>query len=365
MVFDPASQQLKCPYCGALRPFQITRETPNEYDIRFAPPSEDAAWGDETRTVRCGKCAAELVLTGETSLASCPFCGAEALAASESGSGIAPEGLVPFCLTRVQAQDSLRQWLRGRIFVTGALRKQVAPGRLTGVYLPHWTYVDEAESVYQGKAGRHYETDLPYTVTDRDGKERTETSRQQLTRWEVATGRLSEHYDDVMIPGSDRLPTELMNGILPYHMSRLARYTPEYVAGFACEKPDLDVQEGWKQAQGKVDRRMAELAERESLTHADEAKVQQVETSHNSVRYKLVLLPAYLLTFRFRKKVRQVLVNGENGRVAGHAPLSPLRIGFAALLALAALGALVWRFMVQGGSEYMLYDFGRALTAYL
>ena len=68
MVFDPVSQQLKCPYCGALRPFQITRETPNEYDIRFAPPSEDAAWGDETRTVRCGKCAAELVLTGEISL---------------------------------------------------------------------------------------------------------------------------------------------------------------------------------------------------------------------------------------------------------------------------------------------------------
>ena len=78
MVFDPGSQQLKCPYCGTLRVFQNTRETPNEYDIHYAPPQEDAAWGDETRVTRCAKCGAEFVLTGETKVGECPFCGSAA-----------------------------------------------------------------------------------------------------------------------------------------------------------------------------------------------------------------------------------------------------------------------------------------------
>ena len=141
--------------------------------------------------------------------------------------------------------------------MTGALRKRAAEGKVTAVYLPHWTYIDEATSVYQGRAGRHYQTDLPYTVTDRDGKERTETRSEQLTRWETDIGRITERYDDVMIPGSGLLPEGMMNSILPYRMSRIVRYAPEYIAGYACVKPDRDVQEGWKTAQTKVDRRMA------------------------------------------------------------------------------------------------------------
>ncbi len=365
MVFDPGSQQLKCPYCGTLRVFQNTRETPNEYDIHYAPPQEDAAWGDETRVTRCAKCGAEFVLTGETKVGECPFCGSAAQTAAESGNGIAPESLVPFYLTRRQAQDQLRDWLKGRIFVTGALRKRAAEGKVTAVYLPHWTYIDEATSVYQGRAGRHYQTDLPYTVTDRDGKERTETRSEQLTRWETDIGRITERYDDVMIPGSGLLPEGMMNSILPYRMSRIVRYAPEYIAGYACVKPDRDVQEGWKTAQTKVDRRMAELAERKILSDADEAQVQQLETIHDKVRYKLVLLPLYLCTFSFRKKPRYVLINGENGRVGGQAPVSPLRVGIAVLLVLAVLLGLVGVFMARGGSEYMLYDFGRRVAAYL
>ena len=156
-----------------------------------------------------------------------------------------------------------------------------------------------------------------------------------------------------------------MNSILPYRMSRLVRYAPEYIAGYACVKPDRDVQEGWKTAQTKVDRRMAELAERKILSDADEAQVQQLETIHDKVRYKLVLLPLYLCTFSFRKKPRYVLINGENGRVGGQAPISPLRVGIAVLLVLAILLGLVGIFMARGGSEYMLYDFGRRFAAYL
>ena len=76
MIFDPESQQLKCPYCDRLKPFHVEKRTPSEYDIRYAPPVSDSAWGDETHTVRCNGCGAEIILTGETTADMCPFCGA-------------------------------------------------------------------------------------------------------------------------------------------------------------------------------------------------------------------------------------------------------------------------------------------------
>ena len=357
MVFDPADQQLKCPYCGTLKTFPNDRETPNLYDIRFAPPKEDAAWDDETRVVRCEKCGAELVLTGETELKACPFCGKESVAESDSGNGIAPDSLVPFQIAKKEAQERFRAWTRPRLFACWPLRRLAASGKLAAIYLAHWMYADDATSAYQGKSGRHYEADLPYNVMDSDGKERTETHKEQLTRWEAASGILNEHFDDVLIPAGDRLPDDLINGVLPYHMSRITRYTPEFIAGYACEKPTADVQEGWKQARGMVDRRMASLAERSILAGADEAKVQQLQTEHENVRYRLVLLPMYLGTYTYRKKLRSVLVNGDTGKVNGQAPVSPLKVGAAVLVVLLLLFGLIWLFMSRGGSEYMLYDF--------
>ena len=357
MVFDPADQQLKCPYCGTLKAFQADRETPNLYDIRFSPPREDAAWDDGTRVIKCEKCGAELVLTGETELNNCPFCGRTCNPEADSGNGIAPDSLVPFQISRRQAQENFRNWIRPRLFACWPLWRLAGSGKLTAVYLAHWMYADDATSAYQGKSGRHYEADLPCQVTDSDGKERTETHKEQLTRWEAVSGMLSEHFDDVLIPAGDKLPEDLINGVLPYHMSRVTRYTPEFIAGYACEKPTADVQEGWKQARGMVDRRMAALAERNILAGADEAKVQQLQTEHGNIRYRLVLLPMYLGTYVYRKKLRRVLVNGDSGKVNGQAPVSALKVGVAVLFVVLVLLALVWLFMSRGGSEYMLYEF--------
>ena len=356
MVFDPASQQLKCPYCGTLKPFQCARETPNEYDIRFPPPETDAAWIDETRVARCEECGAEFVETGETRVRICPFCGSKRMQESAAEAGIAPEGVIPFQLTRREAQERFRKWIRGHIFVCGAVKKQAAEGNLTGVYLPRWTYVDDAVSVYEGKAGRHYQGQIPYTVTDPDGKERTEKRSEQLTRWERVSRTLEQRFDDVMIPGSERLPQAMLNSVMPWKMSQLRRYVPEFIAGYACEKPVADVQAGWQEAQAMVDRRLAELAERDILSSADEAQVQRLETEHHNIRYRLTLVPMYLNAYTYHKKKRHVLINGQNGKVAGHAPISPLRIAAAVLLGLLILLGLFALFMSRGGSDYMFND---------
>ena len=365
MVFDPASQELRCPYCGRLRAFQAERETPYAFDIRYAPPLRDAAWGDTVTVARCDGCGTDFLLTGETDVRACPFCGGVP-APTEEPSGIAPDSVIPFRLTQSDAQKAMRKWLRGKPFVTSAVKKRATLEGLTAVYLPYWTYLDEATSVYEGRAGRKYDTDIPVSVTDRDGKQRTETRREARLRWEPAAGIVSGAFDDVMIPGGEQLPESLLKGVQPYQMSQRSPYTAEFVAGFACVRPTVDAQGGWQQGQKLVDQRMAVLAERHILGEADEAEVQRLRTTHQHVRYKLTLLPAYLTLFRHRKKACHVLINGQNGRVAGPRPISALRVTAAVLLALGLLAGAVWLFLtVGGGAEYMFYDASGRLATLL
>ena len=359
MVFDPETQQLKCPYCGALKPFSVERVTPYEYDIHYSPPEEDAAWNDDTRVSYCGDCGAELVLTGETKIVECPFCGSENMLLADDKAGIAPDSLIPFQITRTQAQDKFRQWLKGKVFAPAAARKRVNAEHITGVYLPQWVYTDSAVSEYQGKAGRHRIVHVPVTVTGPDGRQQEEKRRRQNTKWEAVSGEISQFFEDVDIAASTHLPEELTGSIRPFRMSRITRYSPEYIAGFACEKPTVNVQEGWQTGQRIVDQRMAVLAEKHILTDADEANVTRVSTVHEDIRYKLVLMPLYLTAYRFKKKTYRVLVNGQTGKTTGQVPISALRIVLAVVMILALLGGLFWLFMIRGGSEYMFYDFSK------
>jgi hypothetical protein len=55
-----------------------------------------------------------------------------------------------------------------------------------------------------------------------------------------------------------------------------------------------------------------------------------------------VLLPLWLSAYRFRGKIYRFLVNARTGEVQGQRPYSPIKIGFAILGGLIALGILIF-----------------------
>ena len=361
MTFDPETQKLKCPYCDSLKAFQVNTRTPNEYDIRYAPPVSDSAWGDETRTVRCNGCGAQIVLTGETTAELCPFCGAPHVLEDQSKAGIAPESLLSFRVTADSARQSFRKWIKGKLFAPSKAKKMAYLGQITGIYLPHWTYDANSTSRYTGRAGHYYYVTVQRVVTGPDGKRRTENVQEQRIRWEPASGVVSEVFDDILIVGSERLSAKLLSSVQPYDLTQLVQYAPEFISGFACEKPAVDVQHGWEKAQQVIDRQMKRLAERDILTHADVADVTGLKTDNEDVRYKLTLLPMYLSSFSFKDKYYHVLINGQTGKANGESPVSPWRVLLAVLLGLALAGAIYYFFIKDNVSleEGFTYYIGR------
>ena len=72
----------------------------------------------------------------------------------------------------------------------------------------------------------------------------------------------------------------------------------------------------------------------------------RVKNAISGVRWKHVLLPVWSLQYRFQGEVYTVLVNGQNGCVAGKAPISwvkvalfALGVGLAILVVLAIVSA--------------------------
>lgn len=352
-VWNPETASLKCPFCGHETAVVQTPVTPAEYDIDAAPTSAQQDWGVEKRVTRCQSCGVETILDTTETARLCAFCGSPHVLDDQSEAGIAPESVIPFTVGKEAAAASFHKWLKGKLFSPSKAKKAAQLDHVTGVYLPHWTYDDDASATYIGQEGHHYYVNVPVTVT-RDGKTHTEMRRERRTRWEPTAGFVSDYFDDVVIPGSERLPADLLERVQPYDLTKLCDYKAEFLSGFAAEKPAVDVKRGWDSARARIEEGLRSLAHQDILSHADEARVTAIDATHKRVRYKLTLLPMYLSSFKYKDKLYHVLVNGQNGKCGGQAPVSALRVLIAVLLGIAVIAGIFY--LVESGDTSVTYS---------
>ncbi len=346
-VWDPATRQMKCPFCGTASAIELDQTPPTEYPIEQANDASAQDWGEVKRVVRCEGCGAQTILGKDETATLCPFCGSPHVLDDQSAAGIAPESVLPFAVPKEKAVSGFRAWLKGKPFAPGKAKKLAALGEISGVYLPHWTYDSDTVSQYTGLEGHWYYVTRTRTVT-RDGKQVQEQYQERQTRWEPTSGTVSRRFDDVVVAGSERLPENLLQRVQPYNMNELCRYQAGFLSGFTAEKAAVDVHTGWDRAQKRIEGVMHDMAMRDILSHADEAQVKSIVSRHSKVRYKLTLLPMWLSSFQWKDKTYHVLVNGQSGKCGGEAPVSPWRVLALVLFILAVLGVGYYFFMMNG-----------------
>jgi hypothetical protein len=117
----------------------------------------------------------------------------------------------------------------------------------------------------------------------------------------------------------------------------LVPYRPEYLAGWSAEEYQVDLEQGWTNAQREIEER--QRARCAADVPGDTQRFLRVENRVTDVRWKHVLLPIWALHYRWRGKDWSVLVHGVTGRVHGDAPLSVWKVLAAVALGLAAVGA--------------------------
>lgn len=337
--FNPSTGKLSCPYCGYETeigmPEKEEDKVAQEMDFAKVEERGNFNWGAEKKTVICKACAAETVYDALQVADSCPYCGSNQVMEASSVNTLAPNGVCTFEVTDKQAGEHFHKWIKGRWFTPRAAKKSAKPDAFQGVYLPYWTFDTKTSSRYSAKYG------IDYTETDKDGNTTTHTT------WYSTSGFYQEFIDDHLVSATTRYDREMMKKIEPFNVLNNKSYKPEYIAGFLSERYSIGLSDGWTQAQKEIhqylDAQITQKIRREH--HADSVSGLRFSTTHDDITYKYLMLPIWLSSFRYKKKIYRFMVNGQTGQVGGDAPISPLRVALAVFVSLLVI-VCIWYFFM-------------------
>jgi DNA-directed RNA polymerase subunit RPC12/RpoP len=344
LEFTPGSAGMQCPYCGFRQEI-----APAGRQIR------EIAFGDLQTLSRkpvgsigsyvfvCQRCAARTE-TNETASA-CQFCGAPLVIDPAASSQIVPEGVLPFDLDRGAVRTAVRKWASSRWFAPSALKKVTETESMKSTYLPHWTYDSQTVSEYAGQRGeRYYVTE---TSTDSNGEQ--QTRQVQRTRWYPAHGTVARAFDDVLVPASAVLPAKKVDDLAPWPLEEAAAYQPEFLAGHFALRYDVEPEDGFTEAKNRMAPVITEDCRRD--ISGDEQRVESVDTRHNDVTFKLLLLPVWIACYVYAGRNWQVLVNGRTGEVHGERPWSKAKIAIAVIVTVVVLAVIAYFVFGHGGGS--------------
>lgn len=319
MRFSPETQGLKCDYCEATVDLDSDDTTIIEYPLSEAEDKANHNWGGQKIILKCQQCGGQTIVDSTTHATNCVFCGSSQVAKTEGEIGIKPESVVPFGITQKEAENRFVKWIKKRFYAPRKLKKELSFENLQGLYIPFFTYDADTSTAYTAKRGDYYYTTRSKTV---NGKVVTERVRH--TRWRTVHGVLNRYFDDVLVNASDKVDDKLVGRMGGFDYRTLKHYQPELLAGFSAEKYALSLKEGWDKGREVVDDQI--YGGIRSQVGGDEFRLLNKSTNYGEVKFKHILLPLYMASFKYRKRIYQFIVHGESGRVASEYPKSVIKI---------------------------------------
>ncbi len=329
LVYDIKEGELKCQFCGTIEDIneKIAHDV-KEYDFYAKRSDEDNDWGLEVENLHCDSCGADMNIEPTTKSSSCPFCGSNYVVREKGKDmGIKPETLIPFKIDRNFCKESFEKWLSSQWLAPNNLKKEAKTDKLQGVYIPYWTYDADTYTDYIGKRGTYYYVNK--TVT-RNGK--TTTVRERRTRWTRVSGNLSKYYDDTLVSASKKHNNPYLDRVDDFNYIELVHFDPKFLAGFLAEKYSVNLDEGWVNGKAQVDNMITR--DIKNQIGGDTQVVSSKNTNYNKILYKHLLLPMWISNYTYNGKNYQYVINGQSGKVAGKAPLSPWKVTILSIIGL-------------------------------
>jgi DNA-directed RNA polymerase subunit RPC12/RpoP len=339
-ALQPGADALACKHCGHVVKIDAESGPPiHEHDFRDALTRLQRRPADQmtanAREVQCQNCGARTVVTVQATR--CPFCdNAIVVAVEKAEDTIVPESVLPFGIDKPKAGELFQVWLKKRWFAPFDLVRRAKRDGLDGVYLPYWSYDSETATRYRGARGEHYWD----TQTYRDSQGNTQTKRVRKTRWYPTSGEVDVRFDDVLVCATPTLPRNLLDKLEPWDLPQLKPFDGKYLAGFVAERYRVELEDGFKVAEQRMEPRIRQAIHRD--IGGDEQRVHWMTVRHDKVKFKHLLLPLWMSSFRYGEKVYRVTVNARTGEIAGQRPWSWFKIVLLILVIAALIAGAIY-----------------------
>ncbi len=345
LEFNIGEQAMKCPYCGHVKEIERRpdgelqeqdfhvmlariRQWRDEAQTKKLETDTDAAAAESVhRELRCDSCGGNVEFYGTLTSTSCPYCGSpiQLEKAHKSAEHRIPvDGVLPFQIDRDHARQNLAQWVRSRWFAPNRFHQSGADGKFNGVYLSYYTFDSMTSTAYNGQRGEYY------YITVGTGKNRRTERR---TRWYPASGSFQKFFDDVLVLANTGLRRDFMLELEPWPLLKVVPFDQQLLAGLMARTYDIELDDCFAEGKQRID--TAIQAEVRQRIGGDTQVVHSVNSRYDAITYKHLLLPVWLLAYKFNDRTFQVFINAATGEVQGERPFSVWKIFFTVLLAIA------------------------------
>ncbi len=336
LKFDPRLQKSKCEFCLSEFTEVELEEAGRRMEEKAAGHAEAGDKGaGHVKGYLCNSCGAEVVTEETTSATFCYYCHEPVLLTDRLTGEFKPTKIIPFAYDRDKAVQSFLSWAKSKRFVPREFYSNSQLEKITGVYIPYWMADVRADIDYSGVGTN--------TRIWRAGDiEYTEHSDYKIERQgEIEVDRMHE-------PAMRKIDKGLLNSISPYDESRASDFSMSYLSGFFAEKYDI----GKDEVQPTIEERAKNYTTallRESIGSYDRVKMDKSDMDISIKGWDYTLLPAWILTYKYKGKTYIYAVNGQNGNAYGELPVDSKKLGItsgmlaAAVFALALIGGLmIW-----------------------
>lgn len=292
----------------------------------------DGAAGQEgshksTYNFVCQGCGASMSYDASQQALRCPFCGSVELASQPDVKALAPQAVVPFRLQHPQAMATLRQWLGRSIWRPTGLESEAQVVKITPVYVPYW--------VFAARTHTNWTADTNHTPPG------------ARANWYPMTGEHHGEYAGLLVGASGALTPAETAAICPFDLS--AGVSPDQVDLEQITYEQFSLPRKYARPQAQQGLEASEVQEISRHYVPGQARNVHANVLIEGMTSYPVLLPVWIMAYRYKDQLYRFLINGQTGRPTGQAPISWLKVGLAATAVVLVVGvaALVLASLAQ------------------
>ncbi|MEX1364411.1 MAG: hypothetical protein AB1Z98_14895 [Nannocystaceae bacterium] len=265
-----------------------------------------------TEVMRCEACGGSVVYDAAREAAACLFCASVALVVDDSGEATAaPDAMLPFEVDAEAARARFRRWARSSWWTPEPVRRLQV--QLHPVLLPVWRFEATVETHWAGLVSARTRSGL----RPRAGVEHAEL--------------------EATVPASMGLREAELLALLPFREGAAASFD----ASSPHEVPGLSERAASEQARAQLlDEHRRRIHRAHRLERIRASALTRIRRS------RLLMVPVYIGSFRYRDRAWRFVINGQTGTVSGLAPIDRRKIAVVVTLVVAGLAAWL---LLRGG----------------
>lgn len=361
LAYDAASGKLECASCSnhydleTLEAMQLSQE---KGGVQFDLP----AGGFDNQDVQqmqgyiCKSCGAELMTEGTTTATECPYCGSPTILPERIESGVKPEKVIPFTITKDQAQQLFHDYFKGKFLLPNIFknsRNRIAEMRK--LYVPYWLFdceadaaiVYDAEKVHVRRSGEYEIIRTEHFAVRREG---------------------SMAFENIPVDGSEKLDNRITESLEPYDLSQAVPFQAAVLAGALADHADVDA----KQCEGRAIERVENSissAMRASVVGYTSVMEKSKRIFAEGGKVTPVLMPVWLITTEKEGKTYTFAINGQTGKLTCDVPTNKKKafgLGAGVFAGVTGIAALVMYLMEKlSGSTALMAAIAGLVVAFI